>query len=294
MNNKLKIGLLTFLALEGIAYLGLIISGFYTNNNLPSYTKIASKEVIKKAINPSYSPIILTSNLCDQETDQVKKERCNNQIIANDASYQGDKSICNNIINQYDKEMCLYYFLRQEKDFKACNVLTIKKVKEACIGDIGIFTRNQKACNFLKEEGDLDEFQECQDRTMAFVAGDLKNPQICGDLKTMEYSGLCRRNAMKSSGMGCEELTDKANREACTSEVLYQNAKTREDCEKIPADNFRKVCLAIFDHANDPNWNFDSDNDGMNDTTELWIGTDPFTPNPEITQKLKEESLYTR
>lgn len=228
-----------------------------------------------------------TKEECDRLTGTNEKKNCYDRLAFDTAVLKNNSSNCLDINDNNLKNDCLYRMALGSKDMSQCDRIFDYDYKTRCMEDIGRIMEGAKYCQTLTDKGAQ---QECADRTLAIQMGDPQiktggnkplNIKACENMSTLEYNYLCEMNAVRVRGGNCNDLSDTQKRDLCLSRVLYSEAKTKSDCDKISDDRFKKVCWSIFNHANDKNWNFDDDNDGLTDGKELWIGTDPFNPDTD-------------
>ena len=239
-------------------------------------TKYLDKDKNKERITKISEP--LTENICNLK-DGEEKLKCLNQIIVNESTIDEDLKRCLEV-DHYDlRTTCIFQGVKSFYSVNACKRIPNHHFSELCIQQASIETRYSDFCEIF--EGEPHEKQECLDRTEAFKIKDSGELDECGNLETLEYSGLCRIMTIGTSGKSCEDIVDRKNREICISEAMFQKADSVDKCQTIPNINYKKVCLDIFDNREDPNYKFDTDNDGLTHFQELWMNTDPFNPDTD-------------
>lgn len=172
------------------------------------------------------------------------------------------------------RQQCIFELANQNTDSKACKRIADKKMRQSCLEVKSLARLDNEFCDKIDPD-EKYELQECRDRLAAFKAEKTADIDSCTNIKTLEYNNLCMQKAGKQ-GAVCSSIKDSKQRELCNSIVLYQKAKTNLDCEAIKTESYRKVCLAAIANINNKDYKFDDDNDGINNTQELWISTDPF------------------
>ncbi len=220
----------------------------------------------------------LKEEACDLLEDE-ERERCLNQIIFNEAFIGEDIMRCLEVDNYDLRSDCIFQLVKNNFSVNSCLRIPKKKLRGTCIQLASIESRYSDFCNYF--DGEPYEIQECLDRTKAFKLKDTGGLEECGEIETLEYGGLCRIMAVKSSGKTCEDIENKEYRDICISESMFFVADTKEKCEEIPNEDYKKVCLGIVDNINNPDYNFDSDGDGLTDFQELWLKTDPFNSDSD-------------
>ena len=220
----------------------------------------------------------LTEDICDLKNEE-EKQKCLNQIIVNESRIEENLKKCLEVDDYELRTKCIFQGVKNFYSVRSCSRIPDHKFSELCIQQASIETRYSDFCEAFN--GEPHEKQECQDRTEAFKIKDSGDIDKCGDLETLEYAGLCRIMTNETSGKGCEDIVDRKNRDICISEAMFFLADTKDKCQKIPSINYKKVCLDIFENREDPNYKFDTDNDGLTHFQELWLNTNPFNPDTD-------------
>ena len=223
--------------------------------------------------------MILPEQKCQNMSGKKKEECLDKWINAKAIGQTKNLKECVLIKDISKREECIYRIARERKNIRDCERITDHKIKERCIGDVGIFQRDEKICDHFSNEP--HEKQECIDRTKAFKYGDSGETNKCSEIQTLEYSGLCIQNAMKTSGQKCKDLATEELRKECGALLMYPLADTIEECENLPLENYKKVCLIQIKNPDKKYYEIDSDEDKIEDKLELWIQTDPFNSDTD-------------
>ncbi len=211
--------------------------------------------------------------------DDKAKQDCVNRFRASQAFLSRDPRKCLEVDDYTLRNQCLYNSLAPLKKADDCERIADKNFRERCEEDIGMTVQGADYCNNFDDEP--SEKQECVDRVTAIEASKRGDIQACAGIKTLEYSFLCEINSMRRNGNVCEEIKDMKKKNLCISRVDFSKAKTKDDCDKLPDETYKKVCNNVLGTTLDDKTPFDSDGDGLNDYRELWISTDPFNPDSD-------------
>lgn len=276
--NRKKILFLIFLvlALIGIAY---FFNKKKVETPLPLPISSLPSQKLPKPVNPVariMNPVIYTEEKCKNIDDEYEKNLCFDKIQSGNAALSKNVKECLKIFDHDVRNRCIYDKVRITGNIDECKRIFDDKLKEICIQGVGIDLRDINYCNeFLKEP---HEYQECVDRINAFKIGErtgdkIKNINDCIKIKSLEYSNLCLlRVAMNQGTVNCSDIEDKYFENRCISKNLFNsgNIKNKEECDNLPDEQYKGVCLSSFGGV------IDSDQDGLNDAKELWVNTDPF------------------
>lgn len=181
---------------------------------------------------------------------------------------------CLTVDNFQIRQQCIFELANQNTDSRECKRIAFKKMRESCLEVKSLERLDNKYCDEI-DSNEKYEIQECRDRLAAFKAEKTADIDSCTNIKTLEYNNLCMQKAGRQ-GAVCSSIKNAEQRELCNSIVLYSKAKTNLDCEAIKTESYRKVCLSAIANIDNKEYRFDDDSDGLNNTQELWISTDPF------------------
>ena len=216
--------------------------------------------------------------------EEFEKEKCQNRITFVNAYYiEKDLKECLNISDLELRNDCIIQLAVLYKNSKNCERIADKKMSESCTKNVGIGLRRIDFCD--QYNGEPHEKQECVDRVYAFIYGDVGQINKCSTIQTLEYSGLCEMNSIRTSGKTCDDIENEQDRNECYSaEDIYSNKiKKKEDCEILKDDLYKRVCIDRFEKwaGIDDITYHDSDGDGLWNSNELWFKTDPYNPDTD-------------
>lgn len=275
-NKKIVLILIIFvLFLAGIVFFA---SNFLKEpKNLNSDKKTVEKA--EKIVGIDKYGIILPDKLCESISDENEKQECFDKWITARAVRQ-TKNIkeCALIKNLPKRWECIVQIAGSTQKVEFCESIADHRQKEICFQDVGISARNEEHCKVFGDEP--HEKQECIDRIKAFKYGDAREVNKCEEIKTLEYSMLCVNYSL---GLGanipdCDRINNKHLRDRCVSILLFSPPLTKDKCEVMPIEDYKKVCLLSLESNGEKN---DSDEDGIPDGLEIWVQTKPFEPDTD-------------
>lgn len=276
MNNIItKKNLLIFLAM--LAAAGLL-SYYALRRPTDTPPKAAEKAVItapKAGLSVTKSEdLFISRDDCAKISTSTERKLCLARASSSLAAAANNIKRCLEVDDFALRQQCVFELANQNTDSKACKRIADKKMRQSCLEVKSLSRLDSKFCDEIDPD-EKYELQECRDRLAAFKAEKTADIDSCTNIKTLEYNNLCMQKAGRQ-GAVCSSIKDSKQRELCNSIVQYQSAKTNLDCEAIKTESYRKVCLAAMANINNKDYKFDDDNDGINNTQELWISTDPF------------------
>lgn len=275
MKNRIIISIF-FVTLYGALLYGYVKKETSNLRNIKHETLNISKPATTTKIQV-FQSVIATSTIrenCESFSSSTQKNNCLDQFQTEQLGITENPLVCFEM-NSYDQlNKCLYSFSKTVRDRKFCERIPMKSYRELCTEDFDIAGEGNEYCNKFNDEP--HEKQECVDRKLAIDLGRQGEIESCDQVKTLEYGFLCQINAIKTSGKGCEGIKDIRVRTECIDRVNYSKAQSIEDCDVLQTEAYKKTCYAFFYNAQNPNYKFDDDNDGLNNIKELWINTDPF------------------
>lgn len=237
------------------------------------------EDVIVNDILPGEEAKLINKEDCLNSENKTEKNECLTNFFVERSGVENDPRKCLLAEDYLIRNDCILNFAKRELNFPLCKRIALKEFRQRCEDEVGTILQGADYCERFSDEP--NERQECVDRYNAFEVGKNGKIEDCENIKTLEYGFLCEVEAMKTSRFGCEVMKDEDIRELCESRVQYTTAKSEDDCNRIKEGTYKKVCLAIFANAKNPNYNFDDDNDGLNNAKELWITTDPFNSDTD-------------
>ena len=232
-----------------------------------------------------YHYIPLTKDDCDNETDKIKKQKCFDRLEHIDVLIENNYIECLDIKTLEIRDDCLLNFAYSILlDDDLCLAISDPKKRGTCIDRIVITNRDKDACK--KHFGDEPfEYQECVDRITAFDIGEDKNPEKiyeCKEIKSLEYPRLCLWQSFANAFNNNCELVPLEFKDYCIAYYTIQGANTVEHCSAITLEQYKDFCLA---KVNAGGWKgvayLDSDNDGITDWNDLFMGLDPKNPDTD-------------
>ena len=216
--------------------------------------------------------------------EESKIEECLDKVSFVSAYYiERNLKDCLEISDLKTRNECIARLASIYKHSKNCERIADKKMSEVCVQDVGIGLRRVDFCDQYKDKGEPHEEQECIDRIYAFIYGDVGKINKCSDIQTLEYSGLCEMNSILDSGKSCDDIEDEKTRNECNSaEMIYKINKV-EDCTLLKDKLYKRVCIDRFEKWADVDdiTLHDGDGDGLWDSKELWVKTDPYNPDTD-------------
>jgi hypothetical protein len=230
-----------------------------------------------------YTP--LTKTDCENATDEQEKQKCFDELEHIDVLIQNNYIKCLDIETLEVRDDCLLNFAYSIlSDDNVCLAISDPRKKALCIDRIVITNRDKEACK--KHFGDEPfEYQECVDRISAFNIGENKNPKRiyeCKEIKSLEYPRLCLWMSFKNTFNDNCELVPLEFRPYCIAYYTIYGASTVEHCSVITLEQYKDFCLAKVEAGGWKGVGFlDSDNDGITDWNDLFMGLDPKNPDTD-------------
>ena len=214
---------------------------------------------------------------------ESEKEKCLDNVAYISAYYiERNLKGCLEISDLELRNECIAGLAILYKHSENCERVAHKKISEVCVQDVGIGLRRVDFCDIYK--GEPHEEQECIDRIYAFIYGDVGKINKCSTIQTLEYSGLCEMNSILDSGKSCDDIENEEDRNECNSaEIIYRNVTKKEECDLLKDELYKRVCVDRFEKwaGFDDVTLHDGDSDGLWDSKELWVKTDPYNPDTD-------------
>lgn len=223
--------------------------------------------------------IPLTKADCASETTKEEKQECFDRLEYRNVLKEDNYKRCLDFATLEVRDDCLLNFAYSSLlDDNLCFAISDSKKRKLCIDRIIITNRDKDACK--KHFGDEPfEYQECVDRISAFNVGEDKDPEKiyeCKDIKSLEYPRLCLWMSFRGTFNNNCELVPLEFRPYCVAYYTVYGAKTAEDCSVITMEEYKDFCLAKVEAGG---WkgvaSLDTDNDGISDWNDLFMGLDP-------------------
>jgi hypothetical protein len=260
-----------------IAAVSLILLGMKKEIPSPQEQKQPEQNV--------YHHVPLTKDDCENKTDDREKQKCFDGLEQIDVFIENNYIKCLDIKTLEVRDGCLLNFAYSIlSDDDLCLAISDPKRRGTCIDRIVITNRDKDACK--KHFGDEPfECQECIDRITAFNIGEDKNPEKiyeCKEIKSLEYPRLCLWMSFANTFNNNCELVPLEFRPYCIAYYTIQGAVTKEHCSAITLGPYRDFCLVKVEAGGWDRIGFlDSDNDGINDWNDLFMGLDPKNPDTD-------------
>lgn len=229
-----------------------------------------------------------TEEICRGKETQEEKEKCFDDIKLIDIIEEENIKKCLEIktIEKRDdciKSLAAYYSLKNDD---LCLAISDKQKRSLCIDRITISLRDSKLCE--KHFGDEPfEEQECKDRITALEIGEKAEPEEiykCMEIKSLEYPRLCLWMSFKEKfNNNCQEVPLEV-KAYCEAYYTILNANTEEECESISflLEEYKKFCKEKVAAGG---WqgvaDLDSDNDGITDWNDLFMGLGAYNPDTD-------------
>lgn len=227
--------------------------------------------------NPPNKIYPITKERCENQTDQDMREKCFAELAYNDAIKSQKPENCLALINEYQRDRCLFTISKMQFNVKYCEPIKEDRTRELCIIETGIVGSNYEVCDeyFL---GNPFLRKKCKDKVKVFdIIWNKKDIRLCEEIRLLEYGPLCYSYHL-AEGQSCDVLEGKALEE-CQGQMIITSAKTEEDCQQAISENYRKVCLIMI--RNNGDHDIDTDNDGKSNFEELNYRLDPFNPDTD-------------
>lgn len=241
---------------------------------------------------PRFIHYPLTEERCKSVKDPSQREMCFEDLNYLKAIWSKKIEKCLELKNAQKREDCISKVVKASavepdknaiKEAEKCQMIENKKLKEQCILQAAVDSLNKEVCKHFFEDEPFEK-KECLDKVKAFnIIRNTQDPyrdiKKCKEVKTLEYGTLCFRALLEKINYDCQSL-EELQKQMCQSLVFKREAKTKEDCQKIPLENYRKVCERIVETGKS-GFDLDSDNDGKSDEGELFYNLDPFNPDTD-------------
>lgn len=248
-----------------IVLLSLLI--YKTTKNIPE------KKTTKIPENVDYRFI----ENCYNITNSNERTECIDKNKRLDGEYNLNIKKCLEIQSNHHKVQCVISVAKKLNNVTNCDYILNKTMRDICYSTVAEWNRNKTLCLKKLEN---HEAQECVDRITSFNATDNLDMTSCLTIKTTEYKNLCFENIINHYGLDyCYNLSYFKDASKCLSMILFRTAIMKKNismCKTIPLENYKKVCEIRLNNPNKKLSELDSDNDGLDDSNELFIGTDPF------------------
>ncbi|MCK4355242.1 hypothetical protein KAW43_02785 [Candidatus Parcubacteria bacterium] len=230
-----------------------------------------------------YTP--LTKTDCENTTNKQEKQKCFDRLEHINILMRNNYIKCLDITTLEVRDDCLLNFAYSILlNDNLCFAISDPQKRHLCVDRIIITNRDKNACK--KHFGDEPfECQECMDRISAFNIGEDKNPEKiyeCQKIKSLEYPRLCLWMSFKNTFKDNCELVPLEFRPYCIAYYTIHSASTKEHCSAIALEQYKDFCLAKVEAGG---WrgvaSLDSDNDGITDWNDLFMGLDPKNPDTD-------------
>lgn len=217
----------------------------------------------------------LTIERCKSVEDPIQKKVCLAELDYINAVLDRDVNECLSLTKDDQKDKCIFEIARTELIKEHCHKIKDKKMKEMCFVDVAIEKLDDSICDYAFSDEPFER-KECKDKVRCFdIVRNKKDISLCHEVRTLEYGPLCY-GYMFAQGQDCSKV--KTGKEICQSMYILGDAKNKEDCNKIPLENYKKVCFAMVEAGGKF---IDSDGDGVYDGEELNYTTNPFNTDTD-------------
>jgi len=270
-NNK-KYLLLFLLIIVGIAVILLIKKPSEEISEIPA-TKIPPQLLIFPDEPGTHNPV--TEKRCLNVKNPVEKEKCLKELNFINAVINQDINGCLSLADDDKRDKCIFEVAKRKLIKEHCHKIKDRKMKEMCFIDVAIEKLDDSICDYAFSDEPFER-KECKDKVRCFdIIRNKKDISLCHEVRTLEYGPLCY-GYMFAQGQDCSKV--ETGKEICQSMYILGDAKNKEDCNKIPLENYKKVCFAMIEAGGKF---IDSDGDGVYDGEELNYTTDPFNPDTD-------------
>lgn len=215
----------------------------------------------------------ITTAVCEGVEDKEIKAACLEYLNFNNYVGNGDVSMCDKLNTLND--VCIYKIAVDKRDFDYCSRIKQSDIRDVCFSAAALSMRDETYC---AKSSNSDKESYCRDILLSSRVSDISQ---CALIKKPSYFANCVNNSKQD----CQELEDETLVKNCQAWRLFSNIIDNGDgeyCDILPLDNFVKVCQNYFLD----NKYLDSDNDKVNDWEELNFGTDPFSSDEDLREKL--------
>jgi len=252
---------------------------------------------------PPFVHYPVTEERCRVVEDPYQRQLCFEDLKYLQAVWEKDLKKCEELRDFQKKDDCINSVIKAKvigpendpvEEAKNCQKIADKKLRHRCIITAAVDGLDKRVCEYFFTDEPFEK-KECLDKVKAFdIVRNTKNPykgiKRCLEVKTLEYGTICFRALLKEIKYDCNAL-EGVQRQMCQSLVLKRDAKTIEDCQKIPLENYRKVCIRIIETGKS-GFDLDSDNDGKSDEGELFYNLDPFNPDTDGDGLLDGQEIF--
>jgi hypothetical protein len=229
MKNKLKLGLICI----AVAVVAIVLFSFsFERKPLDNPVDVCNKIRDSDERNYCLGIVEADTSFCDKINAVGLKESCKfGAIISKDnvslcnTFGEEDRNTCIAIINEdaslcegmeeYDRNNCYLPVAHAKKDPSLCNKITYESMKEICLYDTAIMTKNSSLCE------NMDEFLKYP--CLAAVKGDIS---ICDNMKNSKdlcYLGIAE---VKKDAYICNKIKSRylIDRDTCYFSVAQKMA----------------------------------------------------------------------
>ena len=247
---------------------------------------------------PPFVHYPVTEERCRTVKDPYQRQLCLEDLKYLQAVWKKDLEKCEELRDSQKKDDCINLVIKAKviepknnpvEEAKNCQKIADKKLRHICIITAAVDGLDRKVCEHFFTDEPFEK-KECLDKVKAFdIIRNTQNPykdiKKCIKVKTLEYGTICFRGMLKKIKYDCNALEGK-QKQMCQSLVLKRDAKTIEDCQKIPLESYRKVCIKII-KTGKSGFDLDSDNDGKSDEdATLIIDRSSYTEAMQIAEEL--------
>ena len=225
----------------------------------------------------------ITMDDCAAASNDLKSQ-CQKLAAVNAGIANEDYGACSKIGNDW-QDICFYKITEMISGAHTdrsdqCAKIKDELTKSMCYKFAAAMLGNIKLCDH-----DTIDPEDCVGNTIYLNNKD--GVKGCKSIKSGSFFSLCVEQSKDScSLLGDADVVNKCQSWRLLNEVI--GSKQKAICEKIPLENFKKVCEIYVD--TNGGWP-DGDKDGLNNLDELRNNLDPFTAEPDQEQIIYNRSL---
>ena len=240
----------------------------------------------------------LSINNCDNIIEEEQKQLCIDNYLLNRYVMDHDLKGCTQIYDLEMRDECIFLIAKQHTTEAGsennCKRIVNLSKREECLTVMSRYRPYNLENNICQELYYDQPFEkkECLDRNLAMQIYDMivdeSDPQkkqelikLCSPDLALEYGIQCIQGAIKAMDDDCAQIDDSIIKDYCeTYKIAKQDKRTVSDCNRMPLNNHRQVCLKEIE-LQKSKFDFDSDQDGKSDGGELFFNIDPFNPDTD-------------
>ncbi len=293
INEENKKKLLFFIGIAVIIIFFIIFYFVFFRKKIPQLSPSPTPSPIPTPNEERCYYIPSNESICSQKKTLKEKEKCFDEIKLRNILKKENLKECLSLKTVEKRDDCLKTLIayhlsgyQRSNNDRLCLAISDVKKRKMCLDRITITLQDPKLCKkYFKDEP--FERKECEDRIKAFQIGeDEKNKENiykCTELKTLEYPRLCLLKSFKWKFKDDCTKVPSQFRDYCIAYYTTLKAKSFDDCNLISLPDYKKFCIEKVKAGKD--WRkvgkLDSDNDGIPDWNDLFMGLDPYNPDTD-------------